>query len=155
MVYLPDSQTGSWDLRQHDLSMQRKSRLIAQGQQILRLSWRILFLTCPTGTLSCRRTVVDPAHQKICSVQLKWPFGAQYMPAAQASCKTDFPCTLDLRLHVLVHFNFVSSPLLGGSIVPCLAKLNKPLLTQQLHSCSLRMFQRFYMTFAFKCANGE
>lgn len=52
------------------------------------------------------------------------------MQATQASCKTDFPCTLDLQLHVLEHFHFVSSPLLGGSIVPCLAKLNKPLLAQ-------------------------
>ena len=51
------------------------------------------------------------------------------MPATQASCKTDFPCTLDLQLHVLVHFHFVSSPLLGDSIVPYLVKLNKPLLT--------------------------
>jgi len=51
------------------------------------------------------------------------------VPATQASHETDFPCTLGLQLHVLVHFHFVSSPLLGGSIVPCLAKLSKPLLT--------------------------
>ena len=88
-------------------------------------------LNLPYKHIKLQKNCNQSCSSKNLLSKVEMALGSKYMRATQASYKTDFPCTLDLQLHVLVHFHFVSSPLLGGSIVPCLAKLKEPLLTQQ------------------------